>query len=41
VNLIPASEIRVAKGEKVSPGRLIMHMPEERARALSERFCIR
>jgi hypothetical protein len=41
VNLIPAPEIRVAKGEKVSPGRLIMHMPEERARALSERFGIR
>ena len=41
VNLIPAPEIRLEKGATVGPGRLIMHMPEERARALSERFGIR
>jgi hypothetical protein len=40
LKLIPSYEIPTKKGARLNPGPLAMHMPEARARELSERFGI-
>jgi hypothetical protein len=40
VKLLPAPELPVRRGNHVTPGSLALHMPESRARELSQRFGI-